>query len=82
VQRDHPDAKRGIAEEELFKQRVEAGAEDLEATENLYIVTTLPGELYAVKEAVSQLGSKCDEASLEMIPKTYVECDPETFEAK
>ncbi len=64
-------------EEQIFQAALEAGAEDFEAEEDLYIVTTAPTELYAVKEALSAKGIECTAASLEMIPKVYIDCDEE-----
>ncbi len=73
--------KKHAVEDELFKAAIEAGAEDFDVEENAYIVTTAPADLYAVKEAINHLGFECDEATLEMIPKNYVDCDPETIKA-
>lgn len=72
--------KHGI-EDELFLAATEAGAEDFEATEDMFVITTDPADLYTVKEAIQKLGFECDEASLEMIPKSSVECDEETAKA-
>jgi len=47
----------------------------------MYVITTDPTELFTTKEAISKLGFKCDDANLDMIPKTYVECDLETVKA-
>ncbi|PJD97213.1 MAG: YebC/PmpR family DNA-binding transcriptional regulator [Parachlamydia sp.] len=69
--------KHGI-EEEVFNASIEAGAEDFEAAEDVFIVTTDPLDLFQVKDAIAHLGFQCDEAALEMIPKSYVECDEET----
>lgn len=71
-------SKKHAVEDELFLAATEAGAEDFEAVEDSYIITTDPTQLFSVKEAINQLGFECDEAELEMIPKVYVECDPET----
>jgi YebC/PmpR family DNA-binding regulatory protein len=68
-------------EDELFLASSEAGAEDFETAEDMFIITTEPSKLYAVKEGVEKLGFKCDESSLEMIPKTFVEVDAETAKA-
>ena len=57
----------------------EAGAEDFEANEELYMITTPPDLLNQVKEKIEQMGLKCQEATLEMIPKVLVECDSEKF---
>ncbi len=69
--------KHGV-EDELFLAATEAGAEDFEAEEDMYIITTDPAHLYAVRDAINNLGFKCDEANIEMIPKSYVDCDGET----
>lgn len=70
-------AKKHAVEEELFTAAIEAGAQDFEPDEDMFIITTDPADLYSVKEAINHLGFQCDEASLEMIPKTYVECNIE-----
>ena len=70
-------AKQQIAEEALFLAATEAGAEDFEVDEEMYIITTAPTTLDAVKEAIEQKGVVCEQASFEMIPKIYVDCDSE-----
>jgi YebC/PmpR family DNA-binding regulatory protein len=74
-------SKKHAVEEELFLAATEAGAEDFEAADDMFIVTTDPSLLYAVKEAINKLGFQCDEASLEMIPKSTVDVDEETAKA-
>jgi len=71
--------KEHAIEDELFMAATEAGADDFEVSEELYLVITGPTELYNVKEAVDALGFKTDEANLEMLPKTTVACDEETI---
>jgi YebC/PmpR family DNA-binding regulatory protein len=73
--------KKHAVEEELFLAATEAGAQDFEADDEMFIITVDPADLYTVKEAVAKLGFKCDEATLEMIPKIYVDCDEETIKA-
>ena len=73
--------KKHAIEDELFLASTEAGAQDFEAVDEMYIITTDPVDLYAVKEAVEKLGFKCDETSLDMIPKVYVDCDEETIKS-
>lgn len=70
--------KKSITEDELFAVITEAGAEDFEDTGDCFMVTTAPDELYKVKEAIEEKGVGCDDATLEMIPKSSVECDEET----
>ncbi len=69
--------KKKANEDELFHAVTEAGADDFEVDEDVYIITTDPAKLYNVKDALSQAGFECDEASLEMIPKSYVDCNEE-----
>lgn len=73
--------KGNLSEDELFLIATEAGAEDFEEEEGVFIVTTNPAELYNVKEKLSEAGISCKETTLEMIPKTYVDCDEENRKA-
>ncbi|NGX55013.1 MAG: putative transcriptional regulatory protein [Chlamydiae bacterium] len=70
--------KSAIDEDKLFQEAIEAGAEDFESAEESYMITTDPSELYAVKEKLEAKGFKVDEAEIEMIPQTLIECDEET----
>lgn len=65
-------------EDDLFLAATEAGAEDFEVSEEGYTVLTDPAQLYAVKEALDQLGIKCEQVEIEMLPKSLVECDAES----
>lgn len=73
--------KASIEEEKVFNLAIEAGAEDFEAAEEVYMVTTDPAELYAVKEKLDEKNIVTLEAEIEMIPKTLIECDDETRDA-
>lgn len=73
--------KKHAIEDELFLASTDAGAEDFETADDMYIITTDPVDLYAVKEAIEKLGFKCDAATLEMVPKVMVDCDEETRKA-
>lgn len=70
-----------LSEEDLFMLAGDAGADDLESTGEGFVVTTAPASLYAVKEALEQAGVAVQEATLELIPKVYVECNAETQQA-
>jgi YebC/PmpR family DNA-binding regulatory protein len=74
-------AKKHGLEDELFLAATEAGAEDFEPTDELYLITTDPAHLFSVRDAINHLGFTCDSAELEMIPKVTVECDVETAKA-
>lgn len=69
--------KKNAIEDELFMAATEAGAEDFEVVDDSFIITTPPDELFKVKENLDKLGIQSENAELEMIPKNYVDCDPE-----
>lgn len=73
--------KNHAVKDELFEVVINAGAEDFIEEEEGYIVLTEPHTLIQVKEAINQLGFVCEEASIEMLPKTYVTCDAENSKA-
>jgi YebC/PmpR family DNA-binding regulatory protein len=73
--------KSHAVEDELFLAATEAGALDFEVLGDMYMILTDPVDLYTVKEAIGKLGFNCDEASLEMIPKSHIDCDAETAKA-
>lgn len=70
--------KKNAQEDELFLAVTEAGAEDFEPSEESFFITTPPERLFQVKEKIESMGISCEEAELQMIPKSYVECDSET----
>ena len=67
-----------LDEDELFNMAIEAGAEDFEAAEEGFMITTEPTELYAVKDQLDEKGIVAVEAEIEMLPKNLIECDEET----
>lgn len=73
--------KKHAVEDELFLAATEAGAQDFESEGEMFVITTDPADLYTVKEAITKLGFQCDECSLEMIPKTFVDCSAEDFQS-
>jgi YebC/PmpR family DNA-binding regulatory protein len=74
------DKKKAI-EDELFLIATEAGAEDFEATEEDYIITTSLEDLMKVKEEIEKKEISVKEASFEYIPKVQVACSKEDQEA-
>ena len=74
-------SKKHAIEEELFLAATEAGAEDFDVNDDMYLVITDPADLMAVKEEIEKLGFQCDEESFEMIPKTFIDVDEETVKA-
>lgn len=68
-------------EDQLFLLATEAGAEDFEASDDLFLITTAPDMLFEVKEKLASLGVPVEGSELEMIPKNIIECDPENTKA-
>lgn len=59
--------------DELFMLAVEAGAEDVEISDDLFEVYTASSDLHAVTVAMEEAGIKTDESQLSQIPKNEVE---------
>jgi YebC/PmpR family DNA-binding regulatory protein len=70
--------KKNAVEDELFLAATEAGAEDFEVEDDVYVIITDPTQLYSVKDTINQLGFSSEETELAMIPKSYIDCDVET----
>jgi YebC/PmpR family DNA-binding regulatory protein len=73
--------KKNALEDKLFLAVTEAGADEFETEDEMYIITTPPELLFQVKEAIDKMGIKCESADLQRIPKVYVECSPEDQKA-
>lgn len=58
--------------EKIFELAIEAGAEDVEISEDLVEVYTAPEDLQAVRQALMRAGLTIDNAELTMRPKTRV----------
>ena len=71
-------SKQNAIENELFIIATEAGAEDFEVEDGMYVITTSPVDLIPVKDVLTGKGFKCEEADLEFLPKTSIDCDIET----
>lgn len=72
--------KKNQEEETLFLAATEAGADDFDATEEEFVITTAPEQLISVKEKLEAAGFSASEAELQMIPKNWVECNKENKE--
>jgi len=66
--------KKDALEDELFTIVSDAGAEDFDTTDEIYVVVTEPDHFLKVKEALEKNKIKVQEATLEMVPKTYITC--------
>jgi YebC/PmpR family DNA-binding regulatory protein len=59
--------------DEVFMMAVEAGAEDVEISEDLFEIYTLPDQLHAVSTSLTDQGLEIDEAELTPFPKNEIE---------
>lgn len=60
-------------EDTVMMAALDAGAEDVQTDQDdIYVVTTVPGDVYAVKEALEQAGIKTEEAEVRMVPQNTV----------
>jgi YebC/PmpR family DNA-binding regulatory protein len=72
---------RDVDEDTLMELATDAGAEDLEADPDGFSVTTAPGDLATVREALEAKGVTVKSAELTMVPTTTIEVGDES-EAK
>jgi YebC/PmpR family DNA-binding regulatory protein len=66
-------------EDVVFEAALEAGAEDFEATDNVFIVSTDSSEIMSVRDALDSQGYEIESANIDMVPKNLhnVESDKE-----
>ena len=64
-----------LSEDDMMMLALENGAEDFEASEECYEITTSPADFSAVREALEQKGIEFLQAEIQMVPSTYVSLD-------
>jgi transcriptional/translational regulatory protein YebC/TACO1 len=64
--------RESISEEELYEKAIEAGAEDVQVGEEIYLIYTLPEELYQVKEKLQSMGVLVEKAEITYKPNSTV----------
>ena len=67
-------------EEELMMLALESGAEDFEASEEVYEITTDPADFSTVSEKLEEAGLSFLEAEVQMVPTTTVKLDEKGVE--
>jgi YebC/PmpR family DNA-binding regulatory protein len=68
----------GIDEDELMMAALEAGAEDFEAQDDSYEITTIPEDFIQVLNSLKEAGYKNIKGDIMYIPQTYVKVEDET----
>ncbi len=70
--------KDGLDEDELMMMALDAGAEDFESEDEVYVVTTSQEDFGTVREALESEGLEFLEAEIKMVPDTYTAIDEDT----
>ncbi|MDX9971939.1 MAG: YebC/PmpR family DNA-binding transcriptional regulator [FCB group bacterium] len=73
-------AKDSLSEEDIFEKAIEAGADDVDTSGDVYRVTTGPSDLHLVSEGLQGMGVTVDSAELTMEPKTTIKIEGKTAE--
>ncbi|RST76195.1 YebC/PmpR family DNA-binding transcriptional regulator [Siminovitchia acidinfaciens] len=69
-----------IDEDELMLQAIEAGAEDMESSEDVFEIYTEPENFMSVKESLEAEGFELATAEITMVPQTEAELNDEQQE--
>lgn len=68
-------ASTDMDEDELMMLALDAGADDFQASEEIYEITTEPSEFTQVREKLEESGLEFLEAEIQMLPTTTVVLD-------
>lgn len=69
-----------LGEEELMLMALDAGAEDFEAQDGDYVISTTPEEFDGIQEALEKAGIETKMAQVTMVPQTTMALDAEGSE--
>lgn len=69
-----------LEEDDLMMISLECGAEDFSSEEEVYEISTTPEDFSKVREALETKGLTFIEASIQMVPTTYVDLDEKGIE--
>ncbi len=61
-----------LGEDDLMMLAIDSGAEDFEAEEEVYQITTAPSDFTSVTEKLTEAGISFLEAGVQMVPSNYV----------
>ena len=67
----------GMDEDEMMMQALDAGAEDVKASDDAFEVTTAPSDFTAVRENLEKAGYAFLSADTQMIPQNYIAVEDE-----
>ena len=66
-----------LSEDDLMLLAIDAGAENFEAGDDYYEITTTPEDFSSVRELLEKEGLTFAEADVQMLPQTYITLDAE-----
>ena len=64
-----------MSEDDMMMLALDSGAEDFEATDECYEITTSPEDFAKVREALEEKGLEFLQAKVQMVPSTYISLD-------
>lgn len=64
-----------MSEDELMMEAIEAGAENFEASDDVYEIITAPEDFSKVREALEAKGIEFLDADIKMVPQNYMSLD-------
>lgn len=73
-------AETKMSEDDLMIAAIESGAEDFVTEEEVYEIKTAPNDFSKVTEELEKIGITFLEASVQMIPSTYIKLDESSSE--
>lgn len=70
-----------VDEDALMEAALDAGAEDVQREDEQFVVSTVPGDLHAVRTRLERAGIRVASSELAMVPKSTVHLDGKAAEA-
>ncbi len=65
----------GHEEDTVFEAALEAGAEDFEADDDAFIISTDPSDIMSIRDVLEEQGYEVESANIDMIPKNMQNVD-------
>ena len=66
-----------LSEDDMMMLALDSGAEDFQATDEVYEITTSPEDFSKVREALEAQGLEFLEAEVQLVPSTYIQLSEE-----
>ena len=73
-------AETDLSEDDMMMLALDSGADDFEATDEVYEIKTSPENFSTVREALENNGLKFLEAEVQMVPNNYISLDEKSAE--